>query len=163
MEECREGTTLILWDLTISEFIEKNMSRSRKIQVRYFPGAEIKDLHHYSIPLLQKKPENIILHFRTNDSSYKSDIDILKDFIKVKDFILEKLPSCEKIRILSPTVRTDRKNTKKSNESFTNRLKEQGITHANITHKHLYCGGLHLSSAGFSILVETFLSYTWRN
>ena len=115
------------------------MSRNRKIQVRYFPGAKIKDLHHYAIPLLQKKPEDIILHFRTNDSLYKSDIDILKDLIELKDCTLEKLPSCKKITLSSPTVRTDRKNAKKSNEHFTNRLKEQGITHDNITHKHLCC------------------------
>ena len=59
-EEWRKGTTLILEDSTISGLIEKKMSRNRKIKVRYFPGAKIKDMYHYAIPLLKKKPENII-------------------------------------------------------------------------------------------------------
>ena len=28
----------------------------------------IKDMYHYAIPLLEKKPENIILHLGTNDA-----------------------------------------------------------------------------------------------
>ena len=58
--EWRKGTIVILGDSTISGLIEKKMSRNRKIKVRYFPGAKIKDMYHYAIPLLKKKPENII-------------------------------------------------------------------------------------------------------
>ena len=56
------------------------MSGNSKIKVRYFPGAKIKDMYHYVIPLLEKKPENMILHLGTNDAPFKSDTDILKDF-----------------------------------------------------------------------------------
>ena len=142
------------------------MSGNRKIKVRYFPGAKIKDINHFVIPLLEKKPENITLHLGTNDGRYKSDTDILTDLIELKDFILEKSPSCKRITLSTPTVRNDRENTKKSNENLTNRLKKQGIpyiAHDNITHKHLYCDGLHLNSVGFSILTENFLSYIQRN
>ena len=52
-------------------------------------------MYHYAIPLVEKKPENIILHLGTNDAPYKSDTDILKDLIELKDFILEKSPSCK--------------------------------------------------------------------
>ena len=165
-EEWRKGTTLILGDSTISGLIEKKMSRNRKIKVRYFPGAKIKDMYHYAIPLLEKKPENIILHLGTNDAPYKSDTDILKDLIELKDFILEKSPSCKKITLSTPKVRTDRESAKKNNENLTNRLKKQGIPyimHDNVTHKHLYRNGLHLNSVGFSILPENFLSYIRRN
>ena len=64
--------------------------------MRYFPGAKCKDMYHYASPLLEKKSENIILHLGTNDAPYKSDIDILKDLIELKNFILEKSPSCKK-------------------------------------------------------------------
>ena len=50
---------------TISGLIEKKMYRSRKIKVRYFLPAKIKDMYNYAIPLLEKKPENIILHLGT--------------------------------------------------------------------------------------------------
>ena len=165
-EEWRIGTTLILGDSIISGLIEKKMSRNRKTKVRYFPGAKIKGMHHYAVPSLEKKPENIILHLGTNDAPYKSDTDILKDLIELKDFILEKSPSCKKITLSTPKVRTDRESAKKNNENLTNRLKKQGIpyiTHDNITHKHLYRDGLYLNSVGFSILAENFLSYIRRN
>ena len=95
-KEWRKGTTLISGDSTMSGLTEKKMSRNRKIKVRYFPVAKIKDTYHYAIPLLEKKPENIILHLGTNDALYKSCTNILKDLIELKDFILEKLPSCKK-------------------------------------------------------------------
>ena len=43
-EEWRKGTTLILGDSEICRLIEKKISRNRKIKVRYFPGAKIKDM-----------------------------------------------------------------------------------------------------------------------
>ena len=48
--------------------MEKKMSRNRKIKVRYSPGTQIKNMYYYAIPLLEKKPENIILHPGTNDA-----------------------------------------------------------------------------------------------
>ena len=80
-------------------------------------------MYHYAIPLLEKKPENIILHLGINDIPHKSDTSILKDLIELKDFILEKLPSCKQITLLSPTVRTNKETTKKNNEVLTNRLR----------------------------------------
>ena len=53
-------------------------------------------MYLHAIPLLEKKPENIILHLGTNDAPYKSGNDILNDLIELKDFILEKSPSCKK-------------------------------------------------------------------
>ena len=106
-EEWRKGTTLFWGDSTISGLIEKKMSTKSKIKIRYFPGAKIKDMYHYAIPLLKKRPENIILHLGTNDAPYKSGTDIVKDLTALKDFNLEKLPSGKKITRSSPTVRTD--------------------------------------------------------
>ena len=110
------------------------MPRNRKIKVRYCPGAKSKDMYHYTITLLEKKLENIILLLGTNDTLYKSDTDI-----ELKDFILEKSLSCKKITLSSPLVQTNRENANKNNENLTNRLKEQAIpyiTHNHITHKH---------------------------
>ena len=102
-EEWKKGTTLILGDSTISGLIEKNVSRNKKIKVRYFPGAKIKD-YHYAINLLEKKPENIILHPVKNDALHKGGTNILKNTIELMDFDLKKLPSCHKIRLSSPAV-----------------------------------------------------------
>ena len=112
------------------------------------------------------KPENMTLHFGTNDAPYRTGTNITKDLIVLKDFILQKLPSCKKITLLSLTVSTDKESAKKSNQAFTNRLKEEVITFItrdNIIHEHLYQDGLHLNSVRFSILAENFLSYIQRN
>ena len=64
-DEWRKGTTLILEDSTTSGLIEKKMSRKRKIKVRYFPGAKIKGMYQYAIPLLEKKTRKY--HFTSRD------------------------------------------------------------------------------------------------
>ena len=53
-EEWWKGVKLIFGDSTIPGCKEKKMSRNRKIKVRYFRGAKIKDMYHYAIPLLEK-------------------------------------------------------------------------------------------------------------
>ena len=78
----------------------------------------------YAVPVLEKRPENIILHLGTNDTPYKYGTNILKDLIELKDFVLEKLLSCKKKTLSSPTVRTDKESASKSNEILTNRLKD---------------------------------------
>ena len=161
-EELKKDTTLILGNSPISRLVEKNMSRKRKIKVTYFLGAKVKDMYHYTIPLLEKKPENIVFFLGTNDAPYASGTNILKGFIELKDFILKKLPSCKKIKPSSPTVCTDKESAKKSNEILTNILKEQGITyitHDDIIHNHLYCDGLNLNLVGRSVMAENLLSY----
>ena len=87
-EKCRKGTTLILEDSKISGLIEKEMSRNKKIKVRYFPRVKSKNIYRYAIHLLKKKPENIILHLGINDEPYRSGANILKDLSNLKDFIL---------------------------------------------------------------------------
>ena len=39
--------------------------------IRYFPGALIGDINHYSVLLLMKQPEHIIMHVRTNYAPLK--------------------------------------------------------------------------------------------
>ena len=59
-EHWKNGTTLIMRDSTVSGLIEKKMCRNRKDKVRFFPGAKIKDMFHYAVPLLE---ENLIMSF----------------------------------------------------------------------------------------------------
>ena len=103
------------------------------------------------------------MYLGTKNAPYKSGTSILKDLIELKDFILEKLPSCKRIILSSTTVRTYKESARKNNEVLTNRMKEQGIpyiTHDNIIQKHLYRDGLHLNSVGFSVLTEVSVLYS---
>ena len=47
----------------------------------------MKDFYYYcSVPLLKKKPSNIILHFGSNDPPYKNEDEIYKELKKHKRF-----------------------------------------------------------------------------
>ena len=45
----------------------KMSSHTRKVVVKHFSGAKTKDIKSYIIPTVEQKPDNIILHTRTND------------------------------------------------------------------------------------------------
>ena len=165
-EHWKNGTTLIMGDSTVSGLTEKKMSRNRKVKIRFFPGAKIKDMFHYAIPLLEKKPDYIILHVGTNDAPYKGGSDISNEILELMRFIKEKHPGCKKITLSAPTIPTDNYNANKENESFISSLNKSDvsyITHDNIIKKHLYRDRLHLNRIGFTILAENFLSFIRRD
>ena len=165
-EHWKNGTTLIMGDSTVSGLMEKKMSRNRKVKIRFFPGAKIKDMFHYAIPLLEKKPDYVILHVGTNDAPYKGGSDISKEILELMRFIKEKHPGCKKITLSAPIIRTDNYNANKENERFISSLNKSDvsyITHDNIIKKHLYRDGLHLNRIGFTILAENFLSFIRRD
>ena len=57
-------------DSILSGLREHKMSHRRSLKVRYFPGARMADMKYYSVPLLIKQPEPIILHIGTNDAPF---------------------------------------------------------------------------------------------
>ena len=63
-EEWKPGTSLIVGDSMIAGLREAKLSRNRKVKVCFYPGAKMKDFYHYLVPLMEEKPDNIILHFR---------------------------------------------------------------------------------------------------
>ena len=50
-------------------------------------GAKYKDTKHYIMPTLEKKPDEIILHFGRNDLKSNSAKTIVKDIVVLKDFV----------------------------------------------------------------------------
>ena len=69
-EEWKPGTSLIVGDSMVTGLREGKLSRNRKVKVRFFPGAKLKDFYYYLVLLLKKKPDNIILHLGTNDAPF---------------------------------------------------------------------------------------------
>ena len=57
------GITAIVGDSMINSVIEERINKKdRAVTVRNFPGATVADMQHYLIPIIEKKPSNIILH-----------------------------------------------------------------------------------------------------
>ena len=159
-KEWKPGTSLIVGDSMIAGLREAQLSRNRKVIVRFFLRAKMKDFYYYLVPLLKKKPDNIIIHFGTNDAPYKNEDEIYKELKSIKDFINKRHPSC-KVYISAPILRLDNKNANSILKKYVDKLKvveeKSVILHDNILSSHLNKGGLHLNSYGTIKLAENFI------
>ena len=160
-EEWKPGTSLIVGDSMIAGLREGKLSRNRKVKVRFFPGAKMTDFYYYLVPLLKKKPDNIILHFVTNDAPYKNEDELYKELKSIKDFLKKRHPSC-KVYISAPILRSDNKNANSILKKYVDKRKvveeKSVILHDNILSSHLNKDGLHLNSYGIVKLAENFIS-----
>ena len=60
--------TVIIGDSMVKDIKGWKMSRStRSVVVKHISSAKTKDMKSYFIPTVEQKPDNIILHTRTND------------------------------------------------------------------------------------------------
>ena len=76
----------------------------------------------YLVPLLHKKPGKMILRTGTNDSPFYSATDIVERIGKLKQNILEQLPTV-KLVISTPTLRTDKTHANLINAEATKLLR----------------------------------------
>ena len=72
---------------------EQKMSWKRVVKVRKFPGATTDDMYYYLMPLLQKQPDNAILHVGTNGGCNCNSSEIVNNILKPKSFTSQKLPN----------------------------------------------------------------------
>ena len=49
---------------------EEGYENGKPIKVRSFPGATCSDMYHYLVPILERKPDHVILHVGTNDLAH---------------------------------------------------------------------------------------------
>ena len=62
-------TIVIVGDSIISAIIEERINKKdRPVKVRNFLVATVADMEHYLIPVIQKQPDNVVLHVGTNDA-----------------------------------------------------------------------------------------------
>ena len=89
------GTTVIIGNSIINGVIEKRINKkNRPVKGRNFHGATVTDMEHYLIPIIQKKPSNIILNVGTNDAQNLPYRTILDNLLKLKALVKDSLPTC---------------------------------------------------------------------
>ena len=88
-----KGSWLVIGDSMLEGLHERKMSSKRVVTVRKSPGATTDYMYHYSMPLIQKQPDNVILHVGTNDASSCNSSEILNNILKLRSFISQKLPN----------------------------------------------------------------------
>ena len=156
----KKGTTLIMGDSILSGLREHKMSHRRSLKVRYFPAARIADMKHYSVPLLMKQPQSIIMHIGTNDAPFLTSENMFKELKELRDFILKFLPD---VKLISATlvIKKDKSNANENNKKCINCLKKAKFDckhHANTTGDHLNSYGLYINGYGTRVLANNLLS-----
>ena len=142
------------------KFTEDNdFTVNDRVHSSSFPVVKCDDFYHYAITLINKKPDRTVLHIGTNNTPYCMPEKMVDQILGLKNFILQKLPTCE-IIISTPTLRTDNTTANNRNNLFVNHLKKLNIKlilNDNIEKEHLSYRGLHLRMSGVIKLSENLV------
>ena len=153
-----KNTIVIAGDSIINGVFEDKLRRKKHVvKVRNFPGANVEDMRHNLIPLIRKKPSNLIIHAGTNDAKKFTSREILDQLLNLKKFVSEQVPDC-KVIISTLTVRSDDGKAGLTVNQLTNhlrQLKTDIVDNTNITSRHIGINGLHLNS-GTTQLAKNF-------
>ena len=99
--------------------INQIKTNSKKSNNKSNLGATTDDMYHYLMPLLQKQPDNFILHVGTNDASSCNSSEIVNNILKLRSFISQKLPNAN-IILSKPIIRSNTAAGKVTIEEVTN-------------------------------------------
>ena len=76
---------IIAGDLVVKNVQGWRLSNKKDVKVHSFSGAKIVDMNHHIVPLLERKPDEVILHIGTNDigDSEEENAQIADELIKL--------------------------------------------------------------------------------
>ena len=91
------GTTVIVGDSILNGIVEEKLcGQGRLVKVKRFSGSTVDDSsHHHIIPIIRKKPTNMIIHIGTNDAPSSTSTEIQDNLLKLKALVNKKLPQCK--------------------------------------------------------------------
>ena len=139
---------------------ERRMSSKRVIKARKFPGATISNMYHYLIPLLEKKPDYLILHVGPNDGINYEGKEIVDKLLQLKSFIQEKLPTAN-VMLSKPIMRVDVKQRENVVTDVINKLSELDIDiidNGKLAKNHLNGKELHLDGKGILLYARNLIN-----
>ena len=85
---------------------EKLCGQGRLVKVKRFPSSTVDDLSHHIIPIIRKKPTNIVIHTGRKYPPSSTSREIQGNLLKLKALVNKKLPQY-KVWLSTPTLRTD--------------------------------------------------------
>ena len=85
---------------------EKLYGKGRLVKVKRFSGSTVDDLSHHIVPIVRKKPTNMIIYIGTKVAPSSTPREIQDNLLKLKSLVNEKLPQL-KVWLSTPTLRTD--------------------------------------------------------
>ena len=117
-------------------------------------------MEHYLIPVIQKKPSNIILHVGTNDAKNLPSRTVLDNLLKWKALGKYRFPTC-RVFVSTLTLRTDDDKAQITVSQITKhllQLKFEMINNNDINVRHLGGKSLHLNQSDSKFLSKNFLN-----
>ena len=102
------------------------------------------------MPLLQKQPDNVILHVGTNDASACNSLEIVNNILKLRSFISQKLPNGNVI-LSKRIMRSDTAAGKVTIEEVNKQLNDfdfDMFDNNNLFGANINGRGLHLNTKG---------------
>jgi len=129
---------------------DKLNNNYKNTRVRKFPGASTSDMFHYSKPILNKKPSNLILHVGTNDCQTSTSGEVYARIRKLVVHFEKEVPG---VNVIVSTVigRTDDLQAQAVLSQVNYLLKSSDLSildNGNISSNHLGRKGLHLNIQG---------------
>ena len=125
------------------------MKKNENVYVKPFSGSSNQDMEHFIKPLLNYKPEKLIIHTGTNNlRSNESWNEIAENIIKLA---LEAKKSAKYVAISGIVTRDDDLNTKgkEVNSILQIKLNKRDIffiDNSNVIKRELNASGLHLNA-----------------
>ena len=140
----------------------------KDVKVHEFSGAKIADMNHHLVPLLERKPDGVILHIGTSDIgvSKEENAQIADELIKLTRKVTNANIRCT-VSLL--TRRNDRFKAQvdRVNSIIRDKLKDvtkiKVIEHEQIKHSDLNRRGLHLTKSGTAKLAKNFMKHINHN
>ena len=166
----KKRKTVIVGDSLVKGLNQYKLAKSSKqnVGVKCFAGATVGDMSDYIKPVLRRKPDNIVLHVGTNDTTSRKATEIMNDIDKLCQEIKEAAPETE--IIISELVNREDNTKAKTTVNEVNKLLGDYctatnlhlITHENITSSSLNRSNLHLNKYGSSIFARNIVNYLQR-
>ena len=156
---------VIVGDSVLNEIDERQILKTYPVRVRFFPGAGIKDMYYYLIPILEKKSEDLILHDGTTNDADSSNQQIVNDLLAPKQFIKEKQQICNVI-LSMPTKHCDNQ-SESATVNLVNKqlslLNIDMIEYKNTSDKDLGRHVLHLTNHGRVMQINNYSFMNFLN
>lgn len=154
----------ILSDSMLNQIDDKRLSKKCDVKVKCHGGCTIKCIYKHLPEIAISKPNYIIVHVSTNDSTTKTSDEILREINKLVDDINKILPNCEVI-VSTPIGRLDNSTANTIIHNLNTKLKRSKhrlLDNSNIKPPHIGRKGLHLNEHGTKKMAMNIISLIKR-
>ena len=152
----------VLSDSMMNQIDEKRIGTDVKVMCH--GGCTIQCMYRHLPKVIKRNPKYVLLHIGTNDCVGKTSDEVLRELVKLHDYIETAIHDCTVI-ISMPTMRTDDLTANQIIQNLNVKLKKTNyhlLDNCNISKTHLGRKGLHLGEHGTRKIAHNLISLIKR-